>query len=1042
MIGAMSRRVTSSVMVGRAGELAQLAEALASASRGVARHVLVTGEAGVGKTRLLSRAAEVADTGGTLVLRGGCTLMGAAGLPFAPYAEVLRSLASGMGAAQVAALAGRSAADLGRLVPSIAPREAAPEQELWAQSRLHEALLELLRRLSARSSLMVALEDLHWADAGTLSATAFLMRTLRQEPISIVVTIRTDELARGHPTRAWLSEVRRWDHVERLDLLTLAPAEVRSLARSITGRELSATQAQRLYQRTDGNPFYVEEILASDMDLGGPLPAAMREVLLARLDGLPDEGRRLLALAATGGRELEHEMLWEVAAAAGIDPDAAMPVLVAAGLLVISSQGDRDGYAFRHALLQEAVHDSLLPGERRRFHRAWGEALERRGTPDSNDATRLVELAHHWRESRDPRALPASVEAGDAAMIGFAFDVALAEYEAALDLMDESWPEGLPDRAEVLRRAGRAAYLGASFPRARDLTQEALAVLGPSGQPARRAEILVQLGRTLWVNGEWLASLEAYEEAAKVAPAEAPRSRVRALAGLGQVYALHGWMARARPYLEEAISTARAAGARALEGPALNTLALVHVSVGRVDEALAAIEEARVIAEESGMPDDIGRAHVNRTDILWMAGYPERALAQTLHGIEVADAMGMDDSYGVFLRQNGVLFAFASGHWDVAARLLAEADRLGLDDPGTLIYRATYALSFLVASGATEALGTWQQVRRLLAESPPAFNLGPVHEAGVELLARMGKPEEAIAAADEAFAVLDPGQHRMLVSSLARAAARVVADVGRRARVAGDGAGLAAARVRMEALEGLVAVGSTAALSASSGPGGGSDGGPDGGSGGSDGGSGGSDGGSGGSDGGSFAPDSRLAQVLRTDAAQVAVERTRLDGASDTVLWREVADGWSALERRYLSACARWREAEAAAEAGDTAAAEAALRDAHAVASGLGAAPLLGDLEQLARRLRVRLADPAAGARQADAAAPYGLTAREREVLGQVSAGRTNRQIAEALFISESTAGVHVSNILAKLGVATRTEAARVAITQGLVGSARSATDG
>lgn len=520
----------------------------------------------------------------------------------------------------------------------------------------------------------------------------------------------------------------------------------------------------------------------------------------------------------------------------------------------------------------------------------------------------------------------------------------------------------------------------------------------------------MQLGRTLWVNGEWRASIEAYEEAAEVAPAEAPRSRVRALAGLGQVYTLHGWMARAQPYLEEAISTARAAGARALEGPALNTLALVHASVGRVDEALAAIEEAHVIAEESGMPDDIGRAHVNKTDILWMAGYPERALAQTLHGIEVVDAMGMDDSYGVFLRQNGVLFAFASGNWDVAARMLAEADRLGLDDPGSLIYRATYALSFLVATGSPEALGTWQRVRRLLAETSPAFNLGPVHEAGVELLAGMGKPEEAIAAADEAFAVLDPGQHRGLVSSLARAAARAVGDMGRRARVAGDEPGLAAARARMEALEGLVAV-DTASLRSRS-------------------------------DGGAIAPDRRLAQVLRTEAAQVAAERSRLDGAGDTALWREVAESWSALERPYLSACARWREAEAAAEVGDTASADAALRAAHTVASRLGAKPLLGDLDQLARRLRIRLGDHAVGARQADAAAPFGLTPRERDVLEQVAAGRTNRQIASALFISESTAGVHVSNILAKLGVVTRTEAARVAIMGGLVGSARDATDG
>jgi DNA-binding CsgD family transcriptional regulator len=998
MIAPVARRVTSSVLIGRTDALEQLTGALSASRDGRPRHVLVSGEAGVGKTRLVQHAALLAAADGSRVLRGACVSVGDQGLPFAPYAELLRGLVRDEGAATAAALAGRAAADLARLVPTISPTEAPPVQELWAQSRLHEALLDLLRRLAARAPIVVVLEDLHWADLGTLGTTAFLMRAIDDERVSILATLRSDEVTRGHPLRAWLAEAARSERVERLDLEPLDADAVGELVRQITGNDPSRARVEQLYRRSDGNPFFVEELLASDADLGGALTPTLREVLLARVDELPDDARRLLGVAATGGREVDHDLLLAVAGEAPAAGARSVAGIVEAGLLVPVQTAGGDAYAFRHALVQEAVHDALLPTERRRLHRAWGEALEASDGRRPVDAGTLVEVAHHWREARDPRALRASVEAGDVATRGYAVDVALNEYEHALALLEGSAdpPADLPDRAELLRRAGHAAYLASEYRRAELATREAIAVLGADGDAARLADVKVQLGRVLWVMGDWQAGIEAYESAVDVAP-DGSAARARALAGLAQVSMLHGWHERATALCEEAIVLARSLGARDLEGHALNTLGTSKAGLGRPQEALADIDAALAIAEALDLPDDIGRAHVNRGDILEFGGHPGLAVESTLRGIGVVEAKGAGLSYGVYLRINGTRFAYACGRWDLARVLLAEADRRADAHPGTQTYRAQYALGLLVGSGAPEARETWERTRRLLRASAPGIMAADVYPPGIELLARAGETLEALAAFDEALALLEGTDSARLVAVLARAAAWPAADLGVAARAAGDRAGLRTAGAWFERALGIA----RAARSGLERAGG------------------------------------HVAAEIDADLAQIEAERSRFEGAPQPPAWAAVGDARARLGRPYLEAYARWREAEAAAATGDRERAADALGEAHAIAARLGAGPLLADVERAARRLRLRLADASPDGAAARAAAPgdapYGLTPREREVLAEVAAGRTNREIAAALFISESTAGVHVSNILGKLGVPTRAEAGRLALTEGLV---------
>ena len=415
MIEPMVRRITSPVLVGRADVVAQLDEAIASAATGHPRHAVIGGEAGVGKTRLLAEMRARAEAAGARVLLGGCVSMGSEGLPFAPYTEIIRSLVAQDGAAAVIASAGRAAPDLARLVPSLDTGESALGQEMWAQTRLYEALLDLFRRLAQRQPLVIQLEDLHWADAGTLGATSYLLRATHDEPISIVATFRADEVTRKHPVRSWLAEVVRSTSVERIELEPLDRDDVASLIGHILGAGLQEREVAEIHDRSDGNPFFVEELLCCRAEYDESMPASLRDVLLSRVDGIDEDPRRLLGVAAVGGREVEHEMLMAVA-----DREAAAAyvlVLVEAGLLLPTRALDGDdAYSFRHALVQEAVYEGMLPTERRRLHQSWGEYLSAH-TPDV--AAGLVQLAYHWREARDRRALGASIVAGDAAMASF-----------------------------------------------------------------------------------------------------------------------------------------------------------------------------------------------------------------------------------------------------------------------------------------------------------------------------------------------------------------------------------------------------------------------------------------------------------------------------------------------------------------------------------------------------------------------------------------------------------------------------------------------
>ena len=422
IIDAMSGRLVSPIVVGRAAELATIADALDATRDGTATTLLLAGEAGVGKSRLVGEAMRMASERGMQVLRGACVNIGAAGVPYGPIVEALRELQRELPPGEMAELAGVAAPDLARLLPSLGGPDLpeASGQSQWLQARLLEAVLGFIQRLAARAPVLFVVEDLHWADPGTRETLTYLVRNLRSDPVAVLITYRSDELHRRHPLLPWLAELDRTGRVQRIDVARLQPTVTRELLASILGTEPDAEMVERVVERSDGNPFFIEELAMaerSSSDRG--MPPTLRGILLARISALPEDAQAVVGVAAVAGRWVDHDLL---AAVAGQDESTTIAALrdaVGQQVLIADDGGHADGYAFRHALMQEAAYDDLLPGERRRLHRAFAEAVAARpvGSGAADAAAHWAELAYHWSATRDDeRALDASVRAATAAV--------------------------------------------------------------------------------------------------------------------------------------------------------------------------------------------------------------------------------------------------------------------------------------------------------------------------------------------------------------------------------------------------------------------------------------------------------------------------------------------------------------------------------------------------------------------------------------------------------------------------------------------------
>jgi DNA-binding CsgD family transcriptional regulator/tetratricopeptide (TPR) repeat protein len=998
----MTGRLSCPTFIGRTRELTRLDEAMERAGEGTPVVLAIGGEAGVGKTRLVDELVGRLRGAGTVVLTGGCIGLGEDGVPFAPVVEALRTMLRSTDAEAVDRWFGHSRGELAQLLPELgAARPPADPRELdlaSGQGRLFELLLGVLERLAAERPAVLVVEDLHWADHSTRALLAFLIRNLRQGRLLVVLTYRTDELHRRHPLRPFLAELDRSWWVERLELPRFERPELVAQVAGILGRPPDADLVDELFARGQGNAFFTEELLAAAVsDLDGELPPTLRDTLMARIELLPDRTQHVLRVVSATTREVDHQLL---AGVAGLpEPDLFEALREAVSSHVLVADNTEGTYAFRHALVQEAVYGDLLPGERTRLHAAFAarlEALPSRGGP-CQEATAEAELAHHWYAAHDlERALPAAVTAGLSAERVHANPEARRHFERALELWDRvpAVHGTLPlDRGGLLWHAGEAAYRSGEQDRAVALLRAAIDAVGPASDPLRAGVVTSRLGHVLRQSGKEDAFTTLKQAVALVPPDPPTPERAQVLGALGQALMLKPLWREARAVCEEAITIARSVGARSAEVHAMDTLGVVVAHLGDTQTGLAHLREARRIAielheDEQHQVDEAVRAYANLTDVLDLVGDLEQAAATALEGVQLARQHGLERAVGAHLVADAAGALAKLGRWDEADRLLRAGLEVNVSGHNASMLHLTRAALELRRGHFDPALEHLGTARRLFGRTHAGAQItGPIFEGLAEAAVWQGRLDDARTAVAEGLSLtlaVDGWRHARPLYPVGLAAEAARADRARVRRAAAEAED--ARRVAAGLLEGARSL-----------PGG----------------------------------SSPEADAL---LATCEAEWTRVEGTSDPGRWQAAADAWDKAGQPYPGAYARWRLAEALLGARlDRQRAEQAVREAHGTAARLGAAPLRAEVEQLARRSRIDLAP--AGPGQAAAAEPadtglageLGLTPRELEVLQLVADGRSNGQIAQALFISAKTASVHVSNILAKLSVSSRVEAAAVA---------------
>lgn len=977
-------------LVARDRELDRLRAALAKAGEGVAGAVLLAGDAGVGKTRLIDELAAGAED--TLVLMGRCLDAGETGLPYLPFAEALGKLktdvlnrpALAMLLPQLALPAEREPGTEGMIAPSLIPGRR-PEQDV-GQLQLFDAVLGLLSDLSERQRVLFVVEDLHWADASTRYLLSFLLSRLRSQRLLVVGTYRADDLHRSHPLRPLLSELVRLSAVDRMDLTPFSAADARRFVEALSD-DLPQDVLRQVAERSEGNAFFAEELIAvATCDDARSLPSALADVLLSRVESLSPEAQHVVRVASVRGRRVRHYRLHEVSGMTDIAFDTALRELVQHHLLVVH---DDEVYAFRHALVREAVYGDLLPGERVRLHAAYARHLAQH--LDERGAS--AALAHHAFESHDlPLALNASINAAKEAERAGAPAESLRYLEKALNLWDAVPKADRPsdvDESVLLRRASWVAGTAGQPERAVAFARSATNAISAEQTPEEAAEIWLRLSQALSIldgNEE-----EHYVVLAKalqlVRDREPSPTRARVFAGKASSLRQQRKDAEAREAAELAIANGQTANAPGAVADGLGTLAILDDHAGEPAGAKASFERAIECAREVGAFNNelrawyyYGMMHYDRGDLA------EAARVYTLAGDRAKETGLTWSMYGLEIRILQVLVHYCIGDWDYAAWA---SEPPGMSVSSTVLARLASASTHLTVSRGDLAESE-RMITRLRSDWHRDIQIALITGGtGAELALWRGRPELAVERVTDALAwARELGGPWMLagirIGAIGIAAHAEIAAKARRKRDAEAEAAAVKAghelaeHVRLTARNGKPRAGVL---------------GPEG----------------------------------RAWLARGLAEESRLTGAGDPALWQAAVDEF-AYGVVFEQALCRWRLAEALLGADRRDEAAEQLRQADEVATRLKAVPLAEAVASCAKRARITLRADEPVREQIDL-----FTPRERDVLGLVASGRTNREVGEELYISEKTVSVHLSRIMAKLGASRRAEAVAIAYDRGLL---------
>jgi DNA-binding CsgD family transcriptional regulator len=959
-------------LVGRAVELGRMLELLALAEAGQSVVFLVSGDAGVGKTRLLTELSGQAAGRGFTVLSGRCAEL-ADTVPYLPLADALRGAAS---AGLHEALATRPV--LARLLPDGEITRHPGDLPGMAQQQLFGAVLGMLTELAEANPVLLTLEDLHWADRSTRDLVTFLSRMLRGERIALALSYRSDDLHRAHPLRSVVAELTRLPSVTAIEVGPLdSVAMAMHLVRMADGRSDPAV-IDRVIRRAEGNAYFAEELLATSA-AGSELPTGLADLLLARTVDLSPTAEQVLRAAAVAGRRIDDELVMRASGLPTAEFETGVREAVARQLLVPDGT---TGLAFRHALLREAIYNDLLPGERTRLHARLAELL--------SDEARLAEvagsaaeLALHCMASHDiPGTFAASVRAGEEAWRLAAPAEAHRHFDQALELWDRvSEPEKLGgmSRGKLGFKSALSASESGQVAQAVKQLRRLVAYLEETPEAdlrllCRAKERLAYFLLDIDEDAEARAMASA---AVDVLPAQPPTwERAGALATHARALLSHSDTEPARARAEEADAAASAAGAPWLQADALSTLSAVSVRAGRIDEAKLTLAKAVELASQSDMTGVELRARTLLAIVQLESGDLKEAGLTAHLGTRRAARAGLSLApYGLDLRYLHYLAHYSDGNWDHAQEIANMFPvRVGNVAEARL---SAMALFIDVARGSERVTE-----RRTWLEQYMAEDLLAAYIAGglfAEDSYWAGRLDEAVSAALRTIDAAEAwsADYSPQVIRPAAVALAALADQARIARAAGQDPAAIVAQAR--SMIDIARKGNSQAA---------------------------------------------LGVDGRGWLARAEAEYWRATGDNKPDNWRPVLTAFGD-DFAYEAARARWRLAEALAEDGQREAAQQEWLLATEAAEELSATRLRDALTDLGRRARLGRGAVRPGALGV-------LTSREQQVLRLLTAGRSNREIAAELFISDKTVSVHVSNILAKLGASSRTEAAAIAHGSGL----------
>ena len=974
-------------LIGRDADLTRIADVIGLRTPTGANAggvVVLSGDAGIGKSRLVAQLlADASDTGWFTAI-GHCVGQAGSSLAYLPFVE----LVGGIDAAhpEVVERVLDAHPSLGHLLPG---RPEAHDPQAAGQStdpgQVAEAVHALLTSLGAALPTLVVVEDVHWADHSSRDLLTLLLTRGFTTTVGLLVTYRSDDLHRRHPLHETLAVWARIAGLEHVDLAPLSDDAVRELVSLIEDAPTDTGTTAEITRRAEGNPFFAEELVASAA-AGQMLTGGLSRVLRARVEQLDDMSQRVLrAIALKGGRYIGHELLSRVTGLADETLEAALASAVEHHVLEACWP---PSYTFRHALLGEAVADSLLPGERLRLHRAFAAVLTER--PDLGSAS---ELARHAAAVGDlPTAVRASREAAEAAMLVGGPQDALQHFERALAWLDENDPE----RDEVTLRASRAAMVAGEPVRAMNLLRDRLDHPGSAQRPEARADLLATLVIRSRILDLPVDSIALTDEAVALIGEEADERRVRVLVARVQALVDNGEFVEAAVVGNEVSLLAERLGM----GGALAELRTILARVLEVHDDLDTVEEhlRGIVADiDRGDPLLLRVLH-QLASIRHRRGDLPGALAQYDAGAEVARRMHREWApWGQECRLLGGLTAYELGDWDGAVRRLDLGGKPA-PQPGRSIF---IGAMLHVQAGRGEPVDP--ELFGELREWWPVDGLAVVLSImpAIDILGDSGQIGPALDLVDAAVRTLDQawGDYHAIVRMAALVAGQAATwaprvDPQLRDRMTRLVEALADRAQEIGALR-------PAAEKAS------------------------------------WPKFERSAQESLEDTsretwawiARLAAELLRLRRVvdlDDPPTAPELVDAWrtsvAAFDRYghvFESARSSARLSAALHAAGDDAASREAAERAREVAIRLEAKPLLAELDSV---------QPGHGT--------YGgadLTPRELEVLQLIARGLTNGQVGKQLYISTKTVSVHVSNLLAKLGASSRTEAAAIARQRGLV---------